>query len=61
MSHEERLQQAHNEAEQDVAEGNGYNLPYGGLLCTLGMNSEEHIEVNDAYRAGWENAKNQSK
>ena len=61
MSQSEREEYWHNKGQEDYADDKGYNEPYGGLFSTLGLNRDDQIDLNDAYRDGWKNAKKQDK
>lgn len=54
----------HNKGEQDAAGDKGYNPPHGifdSLTTWSSREMERHIEENQAYEMGWDNAKEQKK
>jgi hypothetical protein len=57
MDKSEKLEYWHNKGEQDAVEGKGYREPWDGPMSVSGLNSDEHIAQNKAYKQGWQNAK----
>ena len=63
----ENLQDSHNKGQSDASKGEGYNAPHsvtrGVVDAFVGTKSEKesHVAENEAYKQGYDNAKDQKK